>query len=31
MIFTHESQYVVGSAWPNYFWNRGIEIDKCEF
>jgi hypothetical protein len=31
MLFSSASQYLVESKWPHYFWNRGIEIDKCEF
>jgi hypothetical protein len=30
-LFTNDTQYLVGSPWPEYFWNRGIQIDKCEF
>jgi hypothetical protein len=32
MLFSAEShQYNVGSFWPDYFWNRGLKIDKCKF
>src|SRR5262249_40073279 len=31
MIFGHETQYLIESPWPEYFWNRGIQIDRCEF
>jgi hypothetical protein len=31
MLFGAETQYLMKSPWPEYFWNRGIEIDNCEF
>ena len=31
MLFGNDTQYLIKSPWPEYFWNRGIEIDKCEF
>ena len=30
MFFT-EPHYPKSSNWPKYFWNRGLEIDKCYF
>lgn len=30
MFFT-EPHYQVSSNWPQYFWNRGLEIDRCYF
>lgn len=30
MFFT-EPHYLVSSNWPRYFWNRGFEIDRCNF
>jgi hypothetical protein len=31
MLFAADTQYLMESPWPEYFWNRGIEIDNCEF
>jgi hypothetical protein len=30
MFFT-EPHYPKSSNWPKYFWNRGLEVDKCYF
>jgi len=30
MFFT-EPHYPESANWPKYFWNRGIEVDKCYF
>jgi hypothetical protein len=30
MFFT-EPHYSASSNWPRYFWNRGLEIDRCTF
>lgn len=30
MFFT-EPHYPESSNWPKYFWNRGLEVDKCYF
>jgi hypothetical protein len=30
-LFFSEPQYTESTAWPKYFWNRGIEVDKCSF
>ena len=30
MFFT-EPHYPESSSWPKYFWNRGIEVDRCYF
>jgi len=29
--FFDETHYPVSSNWPRYFWNRGLEIDRCYF
>lgn len=31
MFLSTEPHYPVGSPWPKYFWNRGLQIDACEF
>jgi hypothetical protein len=31
MFFGGGTHYPVSSAWPQYFWNRGIEIAPCYF
>jgi len=30
MLFV-EAHYPASSNWPRYFWNRGLEIDRCYF
>lgn len=30
-IFFSDKLYSENSGWPDYFWNRGFEIDRCYF
>jgi hypothetical protein len=30
-VFFGQPFYQASAAWPRYFWNRGLEIDKCYF
>lgn len=30
-MFINEPHYPASSNWPRYFWNRGLEIDRCYF
>jgi hypothetical protein len=30
-MFFNEPHYPAFSDWPRYFWNRGLEIDRCYF
>ncbi|MGH6917122.1 MAG: hypothetical protein ACREJ0_05390 [Geminicoccaceae bacterium] len=30
MFFT-DGMYNLRSGWPGYFWNRGLELDSCQF
>lgn len=31
LFFGSDSVHSVDTAWSTYFWNRGLEIDPCEF
>jgi hypothetical protein len=31
MLFGSDHHYSDKYAWPGYFWNRGLAIEKCEF
>ena len=30
-MFFNEPHYPKSSNWPKYFWNHGLEVDKCYF
>jgi hypothetical protein len=30
-LFGHDSFLIKNSAWPQYFWNRGLAITDCDF